>query len=513
MLQNEDLLNGHPLRVLRTQLDLSQKDLATKVGVSEATIIRAENGHRLSPKVRHLLCDYLGRTSEELGIMGRKREVIRPSSSLPSSQKQNYLSVENLTVKSLGDSSSSVNLQQQYTLYSPTNTPFPSKYLSQGVIQSNSGSLDLFTIGIMALVLHQQHHQWDVNELERRVTRSLSGVHPEMQIRQQMSRNGVLSFIAGMPLALYGFAEVSGQSASSLVPEEIIPLYAAGIPACWRLYYESGQAELEHVLPGYLSHLSMLANVPSKLQKNAAALLSQTHQLTALLEQGHENFGRAIEHCKQAVLYGQLAEDVNLQAMALIRLQDTYNENRRFAQSFQTLQQAESFSQEVSPLLRGRIYARLSSAYARQAQPELALRYNDLAQDIFPSDPEKDVSFLYNHTDHFILYANQAIMYRRLNQPKAAWDTITKAGEFVSNPANPRRIDFIQYQIQATIALNNLEQSCVLFEELIGLITQFGRELDIVNTYDIYQQLSTRWSQEKRVRQLEELLKLQTKAL
>ncbi len=83
MLQNEDLLNGHPLRVLRTQLDLSQKDLATKVGVSEATIIRAENGHRLSPKVRHLLCDYLGRTSEELGLMGRKREVIRPASPPP----------------------------------------------------------------------------------------------------------------------------------------------------------------------------------------------------------------------------------------------------------------------------------------------------------------------------------------------------------------------------------------------------------------------------------------------
>jgi len=88
MLQNEDLMNGHPLRVLRTQLDLSQKDFATKVGVSEATILRAENGHRLSPKVRRQLCDRLGKTSEELGLMGRKREVLRPASPPPQATQE-----------------------------------------------------------------------------------------------------------------------------------------------------------------------------------------------------------------------------------------------------------------------------------------------------------------------------------------------------------------------------------------------------------------------------------------
>ncbi|HCI78624.1 MAG TPA: hypothetical protein DHW02_02920, partial [Ktedonobacter sp.] len=86
MLQNEDLMNGHPLRVLRTQLDLSQKDFATQVGVSEATISRAESGHRLSPKVRRQLCDRLGMTSKELGLMGRKREVVYPSTMLSYNQ-------------------------------------------------------------------------------------------------------------------------------------------------------------------------------------------------------------------------------------------------------------------------------------------------------------------------------------------------------------------------------------------------------------------------------------------
>jgi tetratricopeptide (TPR) repeat protein/DNA-binding XRE family transcriptional regulator len=79
-MHDKEQMNGHPLRVLRTQLDLSQKDFAAKVGVSEITISRAENGHRLSPKVRHQLCDRLGKTSEELGLMGRKREMICPVS-------------------------------------------------------------------------------------------------------------------------------------------------------------------------------------------------------------------------------------------------------------------------------------------------------------------------------------------------------------------------------------------------------------------------------------------------
>ena len=85
--------NGHPLKVLRTQLDVSQKDFATKVGVSEATISRAENGHRLSPKVRRQLCDRLGMTSEALGLLGKKQDVIFPSSPFPPAQEHKLASV------------------------------------------------------------------------------------------------------------------------------------------------------------------------------------------------------------------------------------------------------------------------------------------------------------------------------------------------------------------------------------------------------------------------------------
>jgi tetratricopeptide (TPR) repeat protein/transcriptional regulator with XRE-family HTH domain len=176
MLHNEDLLNGHPLRVLRTQLDLSQKDLATRVGVSEATIIRAENGHRLSPKVRHLLCDYLGRTSEELGLMGRKREVIRPASSPPQAPQ---------TIPSQAVSPPLQSMQAAYVKDAPTFTIHtePSKVGSFLEPQQEQAWLTLGASSLGQLF----NNGWSFDEILDSVRVVLQGVEgmPAM-VRQQL---------------------------------------------------------------------------------------------------------------------------------------------------------------------------------------------------------------------------------------------------------------------------------------------------------------------------------------
>jgi transcriptional regulator with XRE-family HTH domain/tetratricopeptide (TPR) repeat protein len=376
---------------------------------------------------------------------------------------------------------------------------------SHSIAQETPGEADLFTIGIMALTLHQQQQQWSINELEQRVTQALDEMVPGMQNFQRTSRRSFFHFMASLPFALQHFANVASRTSFSFVLEEVLPFYVAGIPACWRLYYEVGQTELERVLPGYLSHLTKLAQEPSTLQKNIAGLLSQTHQLMALLEQRRENFGRAIQHCQQAAFYGQLAEDSNLHAMALIRQFDTCKENKRIGQSIHLLKEVESFSGQITPLLRGRMFARLSYAYAYQSYTKEAYHYLDLAQQTFPSHPENDASFLYNHTTHFVLYANQALTYVQLGHPHKAWEAITQAGQFV-DPTNPRNIDLTHHQIQIAVALDNLEQSCCLFETLIGFVKQYGHTLDMDNAYDAYQQIVMHWPREQQVRQLEAAL-------
>jgi DNA-binding SARP family transcriptional activator/tetratricopeptide (TPR) repeat protein len=379
--------------------------------------------------------------------------------------------------------------------------PVPSTSLQESPVE-----IDLFNIGIMALILHQQQSGWNSNELEQRVTQALDSMIPEIQKTHRLSRRGILSLIVGMPLALHGFATISRQSAPSLVPEEVIPLYAAGIPACWRLYYEGGQIQLEQVLPYYLSHLTLLTENPSKLQKTAAGLLSQTYQLMALLSQGHEPFEEAIEYCQQAAFYGHYAEDTNLQVMAYIRLQDTYWEHRAFDKCFLTLKQAELFAEKASPLLRGRIFARLANAYSYRSELTSAQHYIDVAQQVFPQHPEMDAGFLYSHTTHFVLYANEVSTRIKMGQPQRAWDAIVNAEKYVLGPTNPRKMDVTQYQIQVAIALGDLEQCSALFEKLIHLVKLLGHELDKRNTYTLYHALCDRWPHEERVKKMKQLL-------
>ena len=61
------------LRLLREQLNLSIQEVADAVGVSFQTVLRAEQGAPLNPDSRRRLCAFYGKTSEELGLVPRRR--------------------------------------------------------------------------------------------------------------------------------------------------------------------------------------------------------------------------------------------------------------------------------------------------------------------------------------------------------------------------------------------------------------------------------------------------------
>jgi len=61
------------LRLLREQLNFSIQDVANAAGVSFRTVLRAEQGAPLNPDSRRLLCEFYGKTSEELGLVPRRR--------------------------------------------------------------------------------------------------------------------------------------------------------------------------------------------------------------------------------------------------------------------------------------------------------------------------------------------------------------------------------------------------------------------------------------------------------
>ncbi len=69
--------NEHPLKIERKRRNLSQKALGDFAGgLSQWTIIRAEKGERIGPDARQQLCNFLGKSAIELGLLPQVEPVL-----------------------------------------------------------------------------------------------------------------------------------------------------------------------------------------------------------------------------------------------------------------------------------------------------------------------------------------------------------------------------------------------------------------------------------------------------
>jgi len=68
------------LRLLREHLNYSIQEVAASAGLSFRTVLRAEQGAPLNPESRRRLCQFYGKTPEELGLIprGRRGETLPP---------------------------------------------------------------------------------------------------------------------------------------------------------------------------------------------------------------------------------------------------------------------------------------------------------------------------------------------------------------------------------------------------------------------------------------------------
>lgn len=72
---------NYTLRLLREHLNLSMQEVAEATGLSFRTVLRAEQGASLNPESRRRLCLFYGKTSEELGLVPRRRQTETGTSS------------------------------------------------------------------------------------------------------------------------------------------------------------------------------------------------------------------------------------------------------------------------------------------------------------------------------------------------------------------------------------------------------------------------------------------------
>ncbi|HEX7735235.1 MAG TPA: helix-turn-helix domain-containing protein [Ktedonobacteraceae bacterium] len=361
-------------------------------------------------------------------------------------------------------------------------------------------ALDVETV--LAFLWHS--YRCSFQELQAQVTDAMDHLEKNAGAAH-LSRRDMLSFLIGIPAAVAGSTLIGrSNSASSISADEILPLYATGVPACWKLYYDGGWQQAKDILPTYISQLTVLVQSSTKNQKMAANLLSQIHQLSVFVSLEEENFGASLAHCNQAFVYGKLAEDPNLQAASLMRRSDFY-----FLRGLPTLEinrQAVKYAEDgwISPLLQSRLYSDWAACLADNGQRQDALRYQGMAQDGFPDDPTSDPTFAYTLQHRYAIFFNESLIRLRLNEPKEAFKAVSQAGRYLPEIGLVTHMELLKQLMLASMSLNDLEQSFAHLESMRSTANQLESIFWRTELQRLAQQLRMKWPQEKRVKQLQE---------
>jgi DNA-binding SARP family transcriptional activator len=311
-----------------------------------------------------------------------------------------------------------------------------------------------------------------------------------------------LPLLFGISGAIVG-APITGIPAS--FDNDSVSFYSTAIPACWSLIYNGGIEHVEKVLPTYLTRLITFTQQPSQYRKQAANLASQGYKLANLLDLRREDFGAALQHSKDALFYGQMAEDPNLQVAALIEEALTFWYRKRHPQalaSYQKALQLTDNARELSPIIKGRVYAGLSVAYAAHGQKQEALRHIGLAYDTFPDHPEEDPHFSYTHYSHYYLYLYEGLMYTSLDQSKNA---LMAYAHFHVPEYTSRRTEIVNREASALLTLGDLDQCSANVEVGATLALSAGSELRYSEAREVYQGMLLQWPYEQKVQRLAQL--------
>ena len=333
------------------------------------------------------------------------------------------------------------------------------------------------------------------------LSQELEGTDLDKLRRLLLKELGLVSAVALAPL-------VVTQPLVTALNEELISKANTTIMYCWQLYYSGGAFLLEQFLPTFLSQLIPLVQQSSKYQQALATITSHAYQLFCELATDQENYGTALNFGQQAFMYAKNAENIDLQASVLVRLGNLYFHRKQSLYSLRAYQQALPLLDNVSPLLRGRVYAGLAEVFAMRNQEQEALSYIGLAHDYYPTQPEHDPAYPYTHISQYSLYVfgeGQTRLY--LNQPKEAQKTFTYVEKHLltSEPDMLSRVDLLYYQTEASCMLGDLESSCAQVQAAVELAKNANSRLYYTKILATYQEMRKKWQHESKMNELEEL--------
>jgi transcriptional regulator with XRE-family HTH domain len=469
------------LRYQRLLRGWSQGRVAEAVGTSAEVVSRWETGRKKpGPFYQEKLCDLFGKSTEELGFLlpaSHEASVQRTGNEFHSQMVNMGEDVKNSAIPP------GFPLSHQQDEMEQAMALLPSQSSRETVSALEGDMMDR---------LRRQILEQAVKGIGVAILASDSKA-PGAEIAERLT-NPLMK-----PLGLAG-------SGSLLHDKEMLSLYTASMPIYWRLYFDGYIVEMSSVLAEEISSLSTLASQPSSSQKQAASLVSKAYQLACMLSLQDQKFGNAFIYAQKGFLYGQVAEDPNLQAASLVRKALVYFYLKKPEQKLQIYQEAQQYEMYVSPLICARIYMGLSEAHSNlvalgdRVHKQEARHFLDLSYQTIPLSPKEDPNFSYTHFGSPKGY--ESLFYLDHQQPQKAWDLLVAQSKSMPPTVVPDHVTLLLRQTRALIALGNLEESCIYLEASVATSRTLNSQLRIEETHDVYQQLLAQWPQERRAKDL-----------
>ena len=301
--------------------------------------------------------------------------------------------------------------------------------------------------------------------------------------------------------ALY---QLSERITSFGTDKETLDYFAKLTEICWQLSKGNDLDTAEHVLQAYLPKMVSLALPPSQQQHTIAGIASSGYLLAASLA-GHHNDLKARQHCsEQALLFGNIAHDRNLQIASMRQLAATFDYQDRPYKVLETYQQILPYLGEVSPLLRSRVYAGTSGIYAQLGCEQEALRFLSLAYEDFPGNPELDPSFLFADCGYFTLVLWDGLTHLELHQPREAEEAFAQIDGLQPKIQVPERVraEILHHQAATFTDLRQMDQACDYLEAAVKASLILGSERRYKEAFEVFTQMLPIWISEKRVQGL-----------
>lgn len=324
---------------------------------------------------------------------------------------------------------------------------------------------------------------------------------------KQALQIGTALTLPGMGLAKANTLEQALSAKLSLSDRMLLDHFSKLIAICWDLLRVDGLPTVGHLLPTFLPEVTELVQQSPTCKKEAAGLASQGYILAGLVATLQLDHAASEAYCKHAVLLSHVAEDRTLEAAALKHLAVKYFDLKHPRQTLQMYLEALQFIDQVSPLMQSRTYLGLAAAYAQMGQKQDALRYLGMAQETFPEEPEKDVSFIYADCGPSSLNHYGGLIYMELDHPQKAWETFAEVEKLKQRIVIPERtiIEIVNCQAEAAVAQRNLELASSHIQAGVAGALKLKSERRFADTFAVYKNMRLVWPHEPQVKALGEL--------